>query len=263
MDFFFPFYPLITQKIKIWKKLRKTPGGIIILHKWSHKSWSYAILFLRYGMWQMQFLFFIWVIFYPPINENLKKMKKKNAWGYRHCTQMYQKSWFILGSFLLFYPLTAQKTKISQKWKIHLEISSFYTSAPKIMIIYYTILLLRYGTWDVIVGSFHVKSPKPPYLNPMDFVEILSGECIHQEMKILKMLSLYHVRFRNYDHLKYGTFSLDTEPLKFLAFWNCFYLAAIFNRKQLKFGLAIHFHTIISKTMYLTKNFIKKVCGGV
>ena len=35
-------------------------------------------------------------------------------------------------------------------------------------------------------------------------------------MKILKILSLYHVRFRNYDHLKYGPFSLDTEPSTFL-----------------------------------------------
>ena len=43
----------------------------------------------------------------------------------------------------------------------------------------------------------------------MDFVQILSGECIHQEMKIMKILSLYHVWFRNYDHLKYGPFSLD------------------------------------------------------
>ena len=84
-------------------------------------------------------------------------------------------------------------------------------------ILYYTVTEIWHMT-DVIVGSFHVKSPKPPYLNSMDFVEILSGECIHQEMKILKILSLYHVRFRNYDHLKYGTFSLDTEPLKFLAF---------------------------------------------
>ena len=35
-------------------------------------------------------------------------------------------------------PLTAQKIKISKKWKKHLEISSFNTSAPKIMIICYT-----------------------------------------------------------------------------------------------------------------------------
>ena len=52
----------------------------------------------------------------------------------------------------------------------------------------------------------------------MDFVQILSGECIHQEIKILKILSLYHLRFRNYDHLKYGPFSLDTEALKFWHF---------------------------------------------
>ena len=40
----------------------------------------------------------------------------------------------------------------------------------------------------------------------MDLAEILSGECIYQEMKILKMLSLYHVQVRNYDHFKYGPF---------------------------------------------------------
>ena len=51
----------------------------------------------------------------------------------------------------------------------------------------------------------------------MDFVEILSGECIHQEMKILKFYH-YHEQFRNYEHLKYGPFSLDTEPLKCLSF---------------------------------------------
>ena len=87
--------------------------------------------------------------------------------------------------------------------------------------------------------------------------------CIYQEMKILKILSLYHVWFRNYYHLRYGPFSLDTEPLKFLAFWNCFFYSAIFHRKQLIFGPAIHFHTIISKAMYIAKNFIKQVCGGV
>ena len=107
-------------------------------------------------------------------------------------------------------------------------------------------------------GSFHVN---PPHLTHMDFVEILSGECVHQEMKILKTLSLYHVWFRNYDHQKYGPFSLDFEPLKFLPFWNCF-CSAIFNMKHLKFGLAIHFHTIISKTIYLANNSIKKVCGA-
>ena len=51
---------------------------------------------------------------------------------------------------------------------------------------------------------------------------------------------------------KYGPFNLSTKPLTFLAFWNCLYLV-IFNRKHLKLGLAIDFHTTISKTMYLAK----------
>ena len=95
-------------------------------------------------------------------------------------------------------------------------------------------------------GSFYKKSPefkKTSHLTLMDFVEILSGECIHQEIKILKILSFYHVQFGNYDQLKYGPFCLYTKPLKVLSFWSWFY-SAIFNRKYLKFGLTIHFHTI-------------------
>ena len=52
----------------------------------------------------------------------------------------------------------------------------------------------------------------------MDFVDILSGECMHQQMKTLKILSLYHVQFRNFDQLKYGPFSLDNEQSKLLAY---------------------------------------------
>ena len=125
------------------------------------------------------------------------------------------------------------------------------------------LLQIKKYTISVISGSFHVKSTKfqtISHLTLMDFVQILSHECIHQKMKILKILSLYPVWFRNYDHLKYGPFDLDTKPLKFLSFWNWFY-SAIFNRKHLKFGLVNHFHEIIPKTMYLAKNFIRHFCG--
>ena len=50
---------------------------------------------------------------------------------------------------------TAWKMKNSKKEKKHQEISSFYTSVPKIMIIctkshdYNAILFLRYGTWQM------------------------------------------------------------------------------------------------------------------
>ena len=96
--------------------------------------------------------------FYPPIspkNENFKKMKKPleissfytsvpkimiicyavpEIWHVTHVIFIFH--------FRLFFvllqggksPLTAQKIKTSKKWKKHLEISSFYTCVPKIMI---------------------------------------------------------------------------------------------------------------------------------
>ena len=70
---------------------------------------------------------------------------------------------------------------------------------------------------DLDLGSFQVKSPNPPHLTPIDFVEILSDESIHQEMEILKILSLYHFWYRNHDQMKYRLFRVDTEPLKLLS----------------------------------------------
>ena len=82
-----------------------------------------------------------------PKNENFKKMKK-NTWRYHHFTQVHQKScscswdmahdrcnWYFSfwTVFHLFTPSTAQKIKISKKWKNLLEIS-LYTWVPKIMI---------------------------------------------------------------------------------------------------------------------------------
>ena len=60
---------------------------------------------------------------------------------------------FFLSSWTIccpFTPLTARKIKISEKWKKHLEISSFYTIAPKLMIIGYTVREI-WCVMDVIV----------------------------------------------------------------------------------------------------------------
>ena len=62
-------------------------------------------------------------------------------------------------------PLTARKMKISKKWKQHLAISSFYTSAPKLMIIGYTVLEMWHGTDMIVVfilGNFLPFYPPPP-----------------------------------------------------------------------------------------------------
>ena len=45
----------------------------------------------------------------------------------------------FLGQFLPFYLTNNMKNQIFKKWKKCMEISSFYTSAPKIMIICYTV----------------------------------------------------------------------------------------------------------------------------
>ena len=59
----------------------------------------------------------------------------------------------ILDHFWPFYPLKTQRSKISKNWKKHLEILSFYTSAPKAIIICYSVSEI----WPVtdVIFSFH------------------------------------------------------------------------------------------------------------
>ena len=59
---------------------------------------------------------------------------------------------FHFGRF--FTPLTARKMKILKKWKEHLEILSFYTSIPKIIIICYTVPEIWWVTGVIIIFHF-------------------------------------------------------------------------------------------------------------
>ena len=151
--FFCSFTPLLTEKIKILKKLKNT-GDIIILHVY-HKWQSYDVWYLRYGMRRTNF-FDSWggiLCSFTSLATRkikiLKKWKKKNAWRYHPFTQVYQKSrsylcysWdmacdgcnFFIFHFGLFFTLTGWKIKVLKKWKKRLEISSFYTCVPKTMI---------------------------------------------------------------------------------------------------------------------------------
>ena len=116
---FGPFTPLTTQKIKILKSFKKSKkhGDIIILHKppKNHDHMLYFSLDIMHNRCNCYFSF--WAIFFP------------------------------------FIPLTAQKIDILKKWKKSLEISSIYTSVPKIMIICY-IATKIWRVTDVIV-TFH------------------------------------------------------------------------------------------------------------
>ena len=141
-----------------------------------HKLQSYDVWFLRYRVWQTEF-FVILDNFLPiyPVNtwktKILKKWKKSleilsfytsvpkikircytvPCWDMaRDGCNCYFSFWII---FCPFTPLTAQKMKISKKWKKLLETSSFYTSVPKIMIIWYTVPEIWHVT-DVIIFYF-------------------------------------------------------------------------------------------------------------
>ena len=87
---------------------------------------------------------------------NISK-QKKNPWRYHHFTQVYQKSWSYAkcswdmvhdwcnfyfsfwAIFWIFIPLTTWKIKNFKKSKKLLEISSFYTCVPRIMITWCTV----------------------------------------------------------------------------------------------------------------------------
>ena len=100
LDCFLPFQPLTTQKIKILK-LEKIPEDIINLHICNINDNN-----MMYGSWD-------------------KKHKEQNFCHF--------------GPFFALLPPTTRKIKILKNRKKHLEISSFYTSVSKIMIICYTV----------------------------------------------------------------------------------------------------------------------------
>ena len=123
LNYTFPFYTsclLTAQKMKISKKWKKNPGDIIILQNCT-KNHDHML----YCSWDMacdrcNCSFSFWAIFCP------------------------------------FTPITARKMKISQNWKKFLEISSFYTSVPKIMIICYTVPEIWHVTHAIVPFHFRL-----------------------------------------------------------------------------------------------------------
>ena len=69
---FGPFFAFLSQKQPEKSKFWKNEKNLWIYHHFTlvyQKSWSYAMLFLRYSAWRMWFLFFIldyFLSFYPP-----------------------------------------------------------------------------------------------------------------------------------------------------------------------------------------------------
>ena len=113
---FCPFTPLTAQKMKISKN-KKNTWRYYLLHKCTK---NYNILYCSGDM-------------------------------ARDRCNFYFSFWSI---FCLLTPVTAQKIKISRKWKKHLEISSFYNSVPKIMVICFTIPEIWHVTYVIVIFHF-------------------------------------------------------------------------------------------------------------
>ena len=150
-------------------------------HKWQ----SCDVWFLWYGMWQTKiFCHFgpFFFHFYPPNNlknQNFKKQKKTsgdnivlhmytiNDYHMMYCswdTKRDGQNFLSFWPFFALLPPTTQKIKILKNWEKYLEISSFYKSVPKIMIICYSAPEIWRVT-DVIIshfGPFFALLPPPP-----------------------------------------------------------------------------------------------------
>ena len=135
-----------------------------MLKTFIHTAWFKVVFWIHFIH-----LFFALLPLWEPKNSKFLK-NENNTWRYHHFAIVYQKSWsytiqrydtwwlqlfFILGHFLPFYSLTAWKIKIKKKWNKNLEISSFYTSAPKRIFICYTVPEIWHMT-DV-VNIFHFR----------------------------------------------------------------------------------------------------------
>ena len=106
-------------------------------------------------------------------------------------------------NFCPFTPLTTQKIKILIKWKQkqkHLEISLFYTSVPKIVIICYTVPAI-WRVMDVIFFSFWAIFL--PFYPPND----PKNQNIKKLNKLLDIIIL-HMCTKNYDHLMYSSWEM-------------------------------------------------------
>ena len=162
-----------TLENQNFEKLKKTTWDVIILHMNTINDNH-----MMHGSWNMECktlnLLSVWIIFCPFTPLTIQKItilkKKKKTLRYYHFTNVYHQwqsydVWFlrygvqpteffvILDCFLPFYTPNNSENQNFEEIKKHLEISSFYPSVPKVMIICYTVPEIQHNT-DVIF-SFH------------------------------------------------------------------------------------------------------------
>ena len=173
------FISLTTRKIKILKRWKKATGGHYRFKHEYHKWKSYDVWFLRYETQQTEFFLVLdhFLSFYTPPSPVTTQRTKKHLeissfytsvqkiliicytvpeiWHVTHVVVIFHFELFLLpfwAIFCLFTSPTAQKIKMSKKKKKKrkkkMEISSFYTCVPKIMISWCTVLEILRATDD-------------------------------------------------------------------------------------------------------------------
>ena len=151
LNCFLSFYPLWTHKIKIKKKKKKknTCRYYHFINVY-HKQHSYDVWFLRYEVQRTEVFVILdfFLAFYPSNNpkiQNFEKMKTPpgginilqrynindnyTMYGFRDTKHVEQ-------NFLSFWTIFCWKIKILKKWKKNLQILSFYTCVPQMIIIW-------------------------------------------------------------------------------------------------------------------------------
>ena len=87
------FTPLTARKMKIFFKMKKTPGDIIILHKCTrnHDHMLHCSLYMARDTCNFYFSFWAFLPFYPLPAKKIKRMKKTP--GDITILHVYQKLW--------------------------------------------------------------------------------------------------------------------------------------------------------------------------
>ena len=114
-------------------------------------------------------------------------------------------------------PLTTQRIKILKKWKKFLEISSFYTSVPKIRIICFTVpeiwhvmYVYNYFSFSAIFGPF-----KPP--------NIPKNENFNKNEKRPGDIMILEKSMKNHDHMLHCSWDMAHDTCNcYFSFWAIF-----------------------------------------
>ena len=165
LDCFLPFHPSMDPENQNFEKIKKITCRYYHFTHVHHKWQSYDVWFLRYGAQQTEFFFFIldpFLPFYPTNNlKNKNFEKRKKAPGDTIILQLHtindihmmygssdmehngQNFFFILDSFLPFYPTNNPKNKNLEKRR----------KTPGDPIILHMCTIndnhMMYGSWDM------------------------------------------------------------------------------------------------------------------